>query len=390
MFGFYYDPQAHKTGALSLAKMKKGEKRKEREVKKEEEGGKVKLEEAPEINKLEAKGSEIGGAYWRRLLEAEKNTLEAEALRQKAYKTGALSLAKMKEEKRKEREVKREEEAKKTQNWCFTHFTHLAKMKKGEEEAKKKEEGGKALRQKAKEDSSDYFYHFTDDDGARNIIRSGKIQASLKLSATGRAGHGNGVYLTKLKPEDHTRSEIALNNWGRISASFINKTENYFVLLLPDSDIKDAAVKDRDIFLFGRRNDLPLVKYKWWLMNYDSKKIIASYKYQLSSVGPVSLLPLLNSKMGEYRMSEEIVNGRPVYKHEGFNLYLFMSSHGSWIVGPDAGEDKGWFSQLQESSKYSLGPVLNVLWKYGNQNQSVGQRRWNTDDATLWAYPCKK
>jgi len=246
----------------------------------------------------------------------------------------------------------------------------------------------------------DYFYHFTDKEGSRNIIRSGKIQASLAFSGTGRAGYGNGVYLTKMKPGDHTRSEIALNNWGIANASSLNKTENYFVLYMPDTDTKDAAAKDRDIFLFGRRTDLPLVKYKWWLMNYDSKKIIASYKYQLSSVGPASLVPSLDFLWGEYRMSEEFVNGRPVYKREGFmskifKKYLFMSSRGGWCVGPDAGEDKGWFFQPKpkQSDQCSLGPVSNVLWEYlsvGWNHSSVKSYSWNTNDPTLKANPCRK
>jgi len=230
----------------------------------------------------------------------------------------------------------------------------------------------------------DYFYHFTDDEGARNIIRTGNIQASLAFSGTGGATYGNGVYLTKLKPGDRTKSEMAMNNWGKKSAHFLKKTEYYFVIFIPNSDTKNADVKDRDIFIFGRRTDLPLVKYKWWLMNFDSKKIITSYKYQLSSVGPVSLVPKLHTWLGEYRMSGEIVNGRPVYKHEGSKKFLFMTSRGNWLVGPDAGVDKGYF--YQESDKCGLGPLSNVLWKYGY----VDPLTWHTDDATLKADPWQK
>jgi len=57
------------------------------------------------------------------------------------------------------------------------------------------------------------FYHYTDDEGARNIIRSGTIQASLKFMSNGRdVAYGNGVYLTALTPESPKRT-IARNNW---------------------------------------------------------------------------------------------------------------------------------------------------------------------------------
>jgi len=221
------------------------------------------------------------------------------------------------------------------------------------------------------------YYHYTDDEGSKSIIRSGKIQASLSSEATDDAGFGNGVYLTTLKAKTCTKSDIAMNNWLKVSVDFINRTSNYFVLKIPDSDIKDASTDRRNIFLFGNRKDLCLHKYKWWLVNYDSDTIISSYKYQMSSFGPSTVMPGLKSKLGEYKMSDETVNGRPVYKHETSDLYLFMTKLGSWMVGSDPGQDIRSFLQV---SKNSLGPDSKLPWDYWSDGQ------WHEDDITLRAY----
>jgi len=226
-----------------------------------------------------------------------------------------------------------------------------------------------------------YFYHYTDDEGAKNIIRSGKIMASLSYMASDDAGFGNGVYLTMLKPETNTQTKISRNNWAQTSDKFIKKTENYFVLDIPESGVKDASdASGRDIFLFGRGKDLRLSKYKWWLKNYESGQILASYKYKLDTIGPASLLPKLVNVMGDYIMSEETVNGRIVYKHVALpERYLFMSSCGKWLVGQDAEKYNGW---LMQKSKYSLGPHSTLPWEYADYDN-----HWITDDSTLKASP---
>ena len=38
-----------------------------------------------------------------------------------------------------------------------------------------------------------YFYHYTDEKGAKNIVRTGRIMASLKFVAKGDVAHGNGA-----------------------------------------------------------------------------------------------------------------------------------------------------------------------------------------------------
>ena len=85
----------------------------------------------------------------------------------------------------------------------------------------------------------------------RSIILSGKIKASLSFMAGGDTAFGNGVYLTKLSPETSIKIQIAKNNWANTSAQFIRKTENYFVIDIKESDVKDTNATDRNIFTFG-------------------------------------------------------------------------------------------------------------------------------------------
>ena len=83
------------------------------------------------------------------------------------------------------------------------------------------------------------------------IILSGKIKASLSFMAGGDTAFGNGVYLIKLSPETSTKIQIAKNNLANTSAQFIRKTENYFVIDIKESDVKDTNATDRNIFTFG-------------------------------------------------------------------------------------------------------------------------------------------
>jgi len=219
------------------------------------------------------------------------------------------------------------------------------------------------------------LYHYTDELGAQLIIRNGKINASLDYITGGDTAFGNGVYLTEMDRKNCTRSEIAINNWMDDSREFIRKTEYYFVLVIPDADVEDKSTDDRNIFLYGWQNDLCLRKYHWWLMDDDSGKIIASYKYQLSSVGPASeVVPCL---MRDYRMIDETVNGRPVYKSTSRPYFLFVDSEGDWIVSKGGFKD-GKASLAQKGSDHSLGPDADVGWEYFDSEEE----EW-MDDATL-------
>jgi len=221
------------------------------------------------------------------------------------------------------------------------------------------------------------YYHYTDDAGANKIIRTGRLLASLKF-VSGDTAYGNGVYFTQLNPDTSSKTEIAMNNWQDTSEDSLKKTENYFVFDIPESEIKDSGAKDRNIFVFGEKNDLQLQKYPWWLKNFDSNKIIASYKYKLMSLGPASVP--YSEGMGDYTITEETVNGRPVYEKKDLEKsYLSMASNGMWLFGPVAGGYQGWISQ--RSCTYSLGPDMDLPWSYTDEGSG-----WKTDDTTLKAY----
>jgi len=229
------------------------------------------------------------------------------------------------------------------------------------------------------------FYHYTDDEGAKNIIRSGRIMASLSHEASNVAGFGNGVYLTTLEPETNTKAQISKNNWNQTSESFLKKTDNYFVLNIPKSAVR-AITSDRDIYLFSNGMDLRLKKYSWWLKKYDSNQILSSYKYKLDSMGPASTVPALVPYLGDYTMSEETVNGRIVYEHETSEKFLFMSSCGKWLVGPLTCPDAGkYMAAFLQRSKYKLGPDSNLPFEYCALGQN--QNLFKKDDSTLKAHP---
>merc|ERR1712080_535918 len=129
-------------------------------------------------------------------------------------------------------------------------------------------------------------------------------------------------------------------------------------------EVTDSRADGRNIFLFGRGNDLSLVKYKWWLKDFDSGHIIASYKYTITSYGPA--YNMWRSKMGVYTMTDETVNGRPVYKSSRIHAhqYLYMTSAGNWVVSAEIGANGGWLRQ--DDFSYGLGPDSNIPWEYGD------------------------
>lgn len=228
-----------------------------------------------------------------------------------------------------------------------------------------------------------HFNHYTDDEGVSNIIRCGKIMASLTFTANGDVSYGNAVYLTKLKPPTSTETEIAQNNWMNTSSQYLSKTKNYFVFDISWKEVTDSQADGRNIFLFGRGNDLSLVKHKWWLKDFDSGHIIASYKYTITSFGPAYFK--WRSQMGDYTMIDETVNGRPVYKcsKPRSRQYLYMTSAGNWIVSAEIGANDGWLRQNDYS--YGLGPDSNVPWEYWD-NSIDYNGEWNYDDVTLKAF----
>ena len=90
--------------------------------------------------------------------------------------------------------------------------------------------------------------------------------------------------------------------------------------------------------------------------------------------------------MTDYKIIDEIVNGRPVYKSAncsdcGFD-YLFMDSGGHWIVRRGDFKYEEEFC-LGQWSKYSLGPDPDLPWDYSFGNHSSDEEKWRDDDATL-------
>jgi hypothetical protein len=56
-----------------------------------------------------------------------------------------------------------------------------------------------------------FFYHYTDKKGAEGIWASKIIKQSTGQKRD--AYHGDGVYLTKMPPQHHSKVDIAMNNW---------------------------------------------------------------------------------------------------------------------------------------------------------------------------------
>ena len=141
------------------------------------------------------------------------------------------------------------------------------------------------------------------------------------------------------------------------------------------------------IFLYGCKKDLHLHKYPWWLMNFNSDRVIASYRYRISSLGPANSIHLY--LMGDYTIIDETINGRLVYRSDR-GSYLFMNSLGEWIVRHGDFRDED--SVLYQDSNYSLGPISDEPWKYwvepssdasSDDSDDSDDYGWLFDDATL-------
>ena len=137
----------------------------------------------------------------------------------------------------------------------------------------------------------------------------------------------------------------------------------------------------------GCKKDLHFHKYPWWLMNFNSDRVIASYRYRISSLGPANSIHLY--LMGDYTIIDETINGRLVYRSDR-GSYLFMNSLGEWIVRHGDFRDED--SVLYQDSNYSLGPISDEPWKYWvepssdaslDDSDDFDDYGWLSDDATL-------
>ena len=86
----------------------------------------------------------------------------------------------------------------------------------------------------------------------------------LKSERKGRKGDdavfGPGTYLTSLKPENRTKHEIALNNYGSNGQNLLDKVAYWFEFDIPDSQVKNFSDK-RDVWLLESK-DLVFKDYK--------------------------------------------------------------------------------------------------------------------------------
>ena len=101
------------------------------------------------------------------------------------------------------------------------------------------------------------YFHYTSAESADKIDESKVIRGSRKTVRD--AFYGDGVYLTDMKAEDHTRTQIAKNNYGKGDDSN-NKLEKYVEVSLPKDEVEKCDTdKSRQVYLY--RGDLDLSKY---------------------------------------------------------------------------------------------------------------------------------
>ena len=109
------------------------------------------------------------------------------------------------------------------------------------------------------------MYHYTTYEGLQQIKRERRIRVSTGGSSRRRdLMHGAGVYLTALKPDQHTKQEIATNNWASGGQRRLREgNTDYFVEVeIPDSDYKLEECRDQyDKWVY--RDDLDLDQFDW-------------------------------------------------------------------------------------------------------------------------------
>jgi Tfp pilus assembly protein PilF len=68
---------------------------------------------------------------------------------------------------------------------------------------------------------------------------------------------------------------------------------------------------------------------------------------------------------GVFELQKEIVQGRPTYKQPGKNVFLFYSTNGNWLVGPDSSKTGGWWSV---ASSARTPCAITELWQVAHGN----------------------
>ena len=118
------------------------------------------------------------------------------------------------------------------------------------------------------ESNEDHYYHYTSKKNARKIAESKKIIGSTKKNHD--TLFGNGVYLTDMKAESYSRTQIAKNNYGSQDDSY-PKLEKVIDVILPNNEVKKCDTS-RQVYLYP--DDLDLSKYEYSIKdaNFKGKK----------------------------------------------------------------------------------------------------------------------
>eukprot|EP00112_Aurelia_sp_Birch-Aquarium-sp1_P000591 Seg1056.10 transcript_id=Seg1056.10/GoldUCD/mRNA.D3Y31 product="hypothetical protein" protein_id=Seg1056.10/GoldUCD/D3Y31 len=117
--------------------------------------------------------------------------------------------------------------------------------------------------------ASKKLYHYTDKDSCESIKASGKIKASRQENAADDAVFGDGAYLAAMAPHEHTKEEIAKNNYDSGPVFMEQKLnegniDNYVEVDIPQNDpqleqITDPSRPDRDVAIY--KGDIDLAHY---------------------------------------------------------------------------------------------------------------------------------
>ena len=121
-------------------------------------------------------------------------------------------------------------------------------------------------KKKARKIAKDHYYHYTSKKNARQIAKSKKIIGSTQENHD--ALFGNGVYLTDMKAENYSRTQIAQNNYGPQDDSY-PKLEKVIDVILPNDEVKKCDTS-RQVYLYP--GDLDLSKYHYSIEDANFKE----------------------------------------------------------------------------------------------------------------------
>ena len=112
------------------------------------------------------------------------------------------------------------------------------------------------------------LYHYTSKQGLSSIKRDERIRASREVGGsapTRDCQYGEGVYLTRLDPNEHSKAEVAKNNYaGGWQYRLDGGNVDCYVEVemdLSDTQLQKCLVHGRDVYLYD--GDLILSGRQW-------------------------------------------------------------------------------------------------------------------------------